>query len=115
MKVLLPAILSKVTSRRDRSYTLTFDTRELRGAEAATLLDQLQQEGWLLYSPNPDLKESDIPDEKANAMVGQKTQAQRLRGVIYRLWEQNGSNGNFEEYYRGVLEGLIEQIKERLD
>ena len=115
MKVLLPATLSKVASRKDRSYTLSFDTRELSGTEAATLLGELMNEGWLLYSPNEDLKEADVPDEKADSMTGQKTQAQRLRGVIYRLWEQNGKKGNSEDYYRSILESLIDQMKERLE
>lgn len=114
MKVTLPAILSGVASRKDRSYTLKFETRELRGEEAAILLDQLQAEGWLLFSSN-ELKEADIPDEKADSMTGQKTQAQRLRGVVYRLWEQNGKKGNSEEYYRTVMESLIDQLKEKLD
>lgn len=115
MKVLLPATLSKVASRKDRSYTLSFDTRELSGTEAATLLGELMNEGWLLYSPNEDLKEADVPDEKADSMTGQKTQAQRLRGVIYRLWEQNGKKGNSNEYYISVMESLIDQLKERLE
>ena len=37
-------------------------------------------------------------------MTGQKTQAQRLRGVIFRLWEQNGNKGDSETYYRAMLE-----------
>lgn len=114
MKVTLPAILSGVASRKDRSYTLKFETRELRGTEAAILLDELQAEGWLLFSSN-ELSEADIPDEKADSMTGQKTQAQRLRGVIFRLWEQNGKKGNSEEYYRTVMESLIDQLKEKLE
>lgn len=113
-KVMMPAILSGVASRKDKSYSLKFDTRELRGSEAAILLEQLQTEGWLLFSPN-ELNEKDIPDEKADSMTGQKTQAQRLRGVIFRLWEQNGKKGNSEEYYRSVMESLIEQLKEKLE
>jgi len=115
MKVLLPAQLTKVASRSDRSYALTFSTRELRGAEAAILLEELQKEGWLLYSPNNDLGETDIPKEKADPMLGTKTQAQRLRGVIYKIWEQNGAKGNFEQYYQTIMEGLIDQLKEKLE
>lgn len=114
MKVQLPAMLSGVASRKDKSYTLKFETRELRGSEAATLLDQMNSEGWLLFSPN-ELQEKDVPDEKADSMTGQKTQAQRLRGVVYRLWEQNGKKGNSEEYYRSVMESLIDQLKEKLE
>lgn len=114
MKVLLPAILSGVASRKDRSYSLKFDTRELQGQEAAILLDKLQQEGWLLFSPNADIDEADIPDEKADAMLGTKTQAQRLRAVLYRLYEQTGKQGDFETYYRSKMEYIIELFKEKL-
>lgn len=113
-KVTLPAIMGGVASRKDGSYTLKFDTRELRGTEAATLLDQMNSEGWLLFSPN-EIEEIDVPDEKADSMTGQKTQAQRLRSTIFRLWQQKGSKGNSEEYYRSVMEGLIEQLKEKLE
>lgn len=113
-KVQLAAQLLKISSRADRTYKLEFNTRELSGHEAATLLGELMNEGWLLWSPN-ELKESDVPDEKADAMLGTKTQAQRLRGVIYRLWEQKGKLGSFDDYYRSVLENMIEQIKEKLD
>lgn len=115
MKALLPAILTKITSRKDKSYSLTFDTRELRGNEAATLLDNLLSEGWLLWSPNEDLAESDAPTEKADALMGTKTPSQRLRNVLYIRWQQRGQNGKFEDYYRSALEAVIEQIKETLE
>lgn len=115
MKVLLPAILSKVASRKDRSYSLSFETRELGGSEASILLDSIQQEGWILFSPNEDLTEQDIPDEKADSMTGQKTQAQRLRAVVYILWEQKGKQGTFEDFYRSYMENIIDLVKEKLE
>ena len=104
-----------MASRKDRSYTLKFETRELSGESASALLGLIHNEGHLLFSPNDDLEEADIPDEKADSMTGQKTQAQRLRGVIYRLWEQNGKRGNSEDYYRSVTESLIDQLKAKLE
>jgi hypothetical protein len=112
-KVALPAVLNKVETRADRSLKLVFETREL-GEDAAVLFGMAHTEGWLLYSPN-EIKEADIPDEQADAMTGQKTQAQRLRGVIYRLWELNGKKGAFDNYYTGVMEQLIDQLKEKLN
>ena len=115
MKTLLPAGLKKVSSRADRSYDLTFSTRELGGEEAAFLLGQIHNEGWLLWGANEtDVTELDIPDEKADSMTGQKTQSQRLRAVIYVLWEQKGSKDKFEDFYRSYLESIIEQIKAKL-
>jgi len=114
MVVTLPAIFSKVTSRADKSYKLEFESRELSGDDAAILFGQLQQEGWLLYSPNP-LQESDIPDEKADSMTNKKTQAQRLRGALFKLWESKGQNGSFENYYQSQMELIIEQVKSKID
>lgn len=115
MKATFPAQLYKVNSKVDRSYSLTFVTRELGGVEAVALLDDLMNEGWLMWSSDNDLTDADVPDEKADSMTGQKTQAQRLRAVIYRLWEQKGKKGDSESYYRSIMESLIEQVKERLE
>ena len=114
IKAMLPAIFTKITSRVDKSYKVEFETRELSGEAAATLMSLLQNEGWLLFSPN-ELQEVDVPDEKADSMTGQKTQAQRLHGVIYRIWEAKGKPGTSDDYYRKIMEATIEQYKTELD
>lgn len=115
MKVQLPVILSGVASRKDRSYTLKFETRELSGDAAVMLMDNLLSEGFLLYSPNDDFTEEDIPTQKADAMAGTKTQSSRIRSVIFLIWKQNGSNGSFDSYYNSVTESLLDQLKAKLD
>lgn len=77
-------------------------------------MNMLQQEGYLLFAPNP-LQESDIPDEKADSMTNKKTQAQRLRGCLFKVWETKGSNGSFETYYQAQMELIISQVKEKID
>lgn len=115
MKVVLPAIFTKPVFKADGSVKLEFETREFNGQEATVIMEQRQKEGWLLFSPNKDMDIVDIPDERADAMTGQKTQAQRLRAVMFRLWEQKGKKGDFESYYRSMMEKIIEQMKEKLD
>lgn len=116
MKVILPAVFTRPVFRSDGSVRLEFDIREFSGEEAATLMEQRQKEGWLLFSPNKDLQDVvEIPDERADSMTGQKTQAQRLRGVIYRVWEKKGKPGDSESYYRSYMERLIEREKSNLD
>lgn len=110
----LSAQLLKVESRADRTYKLIFNTQELAGERAAKLLPLLQSQGWLLFSPE-ELDEADIPDEKPDFAAGNKTQAQRLRGVIYRIWEQKGSPGDSEIFYRTYMERIIEREKANLD
>lgn len=114
-KITLPVQFIKPVFKVDGSVKLEFETREMSGLESAILIDYRQHEGWLMFSPNNDLKEADVPDEKADSMTGQKTQAQRLRGVIYRLWEQNGRQGDSETYYKSMMEKVIDQLKEKLE
>lgn len=114
-KFSVPVQFVKPIFKVDRSVKLEFETRELNGLEIAILADSRQTEGWLVFSNSDDITEADIPDEKPDAMLGQKTQAQRLRGVIYRTWEQNGKKGDSETYYKMVMEKLIEQLKDKLE
>ena len=114
-KVTMAAQLTGVKTLKDRSLNLSFNTRELGGEDSAVLFNLAHTEGWLLFSANDDIEATDIPDEKADSMTGQKTQAQRLRGVIYRLWEQNGAKGNSEDYYRSQMEVLIDFVKGKLE
>jgi hypothetical protein len=114
MKVTLPAVFTRPVFRADGSVKLEFDTREFGGEDATILMEQRQKEGWLLFSPN-EIEVADIPDEKADSMTGQKTQAQRLRGVIYKIYEKRGKQGDFEGFYRAYMERLIEREKSNLD
>lgn len=115
MKVVLPAQLLKVESKSDRTYKLIFNTRELRGTEAADLLSEIMNEGYLVYASTSEIDDTDVPKEKADSGVGAKTHSQRLRAVLYVYWEQGGKKGSFEDFYRGQMELLIEHIKEKLD
>lgn len=115
-KIILPVLFVNPVFKVDGSVKLIFETRELSGVDIAVLADYRMKEGWLMFGANEkDLKEAEVPNEKADPMTGQKTQAQRLRGTIYRLWEQNGKKGDSESYYKSIMESLIEQLKEKLE
>lgn len=108
----VPAEVVGMSPKADKSWKLTFETRELSGPEVTILADNLQAEGWLVYSPN-EIEAPDIP--KAQADSGNKTQSQRLRDVTYILWKQKGEKGDFEMFYRVTMERLIEFVKGKLE
>lgn len=114
MKVTLSAQLLKVESRSDKTYKLIFNTQELKGEQAAALLPLLQSQGWLLFDPQ-EIDEADIPDYKPDKLTGQKSQAARIRGALYRKWEQQGKNGDFEMFYNIATERYLDQIKASLE
>lgn len=114
-KVTLPAIFTGIQSKVDGSYKLTFNTREFGGQDAAVLLAMANMECWLLVAPDDSLDSVDVPKARPDAGTGQKTPGQRLRGVLFVLWSQSGKPGDFEDWYRQKLEGLISQYKSKLD
>lgn len=116
MKVVFQAVVDKVETKKDNSLKITsFTAREMSATEMAALFSYKNRECWMLLSADDDLTEADVPDEKPDTMTGQKTKAQRLRAVIYRVWEQQGRKGTSEDHYNRVMEGIIDQMKEKLE
>lgn len=111
--VSVPATVSGMSPRQDRSWKINFETRELSGEEVKILADNFQGEGWLLFKPNSDgFSIDEVPTAKADA--GLKSPSQRLRGAIMVMYSQAGAKGDPEAYYRTVMEKLIEQVKSKL-
>lgn len=103
------------TFRKDRCGTVKFTSaRELTKDERELLLEAgvNDQLGWVMWAPN-QFQTGDLPSEPATD--DNKTPAKRLRDVLFVLWKQEGSRGDFEVFYRERMEKLIDFIKAKLD
>ena len=88
--IILPAILESFRSLKDKSYKIVFESNELTPEQVVGLNAGLGAFGYLAFKKDPfkqsekdmiDSLEVDFEDKK-------KSQGQRLRAVLYRLWEQ---------------------------
>ena len=113
MKVTFPVLIDSIRTLKDRSVKIVLETREFSPDESAILFSLRGSEAWALLSPAP-LEEDDIPDEPVYQSSG-KSPSQRLRNVLYVLWQQKGSIGEFDTFYRERIEGIIAKIKEKLE
>ena len=86
---ILPAILESFRSLKDRSFKIVFESNELSPEQVVGLNESLGDFGYLAFKKDAfkqsekdmmDKLESDFEDKR-------KTPGQRLRGVLYRLWE----------------------------
>lgn len=114
MKVSLPVIIDTISTKKDGSVKLVIETREMPPNEMSVVFGLRNTEAWAVFAPNK-VQENDVPTTQADAGVGTKTPAQRIRAVLYRLWEQSGKQGEFETYYAAKMERLIDQLKEKLE
>ena len=108
----VPAILTSFSTRADGGASVRFVTNEISDAEFLILKKSHNQFGYLLFKENP-FQPSDIPTEVAED--ASKTSSKRLRATLYVLWQQKGSQSDFEAYYRTQMEKIITHVKTKLD
>lgn len=106
------AILNRISYTADGGLSLGFVTQELDTASKVIASEYHKALGWLCFKAN-EWQDEELP--KSEATDGRKSYGQRLRGVLYRLWEQGAKDVDFDTFYRRRMEALIDKIKEKLN
>ena len=97
------ALIDKITTMKDRSIKITLITPEL---DAQTMAE-------LFLSVNNQVLNVDIPEDISE----QKSKSQRLRAVLYRVWENKYKDkfNTFELFYNSEMERILEHYKNKID
>lgn len=111
-QVQFAALVDSLATKKDGSIKVVIETQELAPQSVGELLEYRQKVVYVTLTETA-VDEVEVPDEPVER--GRKTQGQRLRAVLYLLWEAKGKPGDPEDYYRRTMEKLIEQYKEKLD
>ena len=111
----IPAAVTKIETTPDRGLKLTILTQELTASARSLIFGFHQKLGYFCFAEReiPDEVVAGLPEFKAE-FKGEKTPAQRLRAVFYRIWERRGRQGSFDEYYKARMEEIIEHFKKGL-
>jgi len=104
-------IITGVRSKVDGSLGLTMATPELTSEEKAAVMDL---QGHNLICTFVPLDEKNAPKLKVDKELETKTPSNRLRNVMYVLWEQEGAKGEFDDFYKRQMEKVIEVFKGKL-
>lgn len=115
-KILLPVCLESYRPRKDKSFTLTFSTAEIREHEMLAINQLHGKIGALLFTEKNVIDENDLVKLDAiDKEINNKSQAQRLRSVLFLLHQQNGgTNSDFKAFYENTTEKIINHYKEKL-
>jgi formylmethanofuran dehydrogenase subunit A len=74
---------------------------ELQGVELDMLLKPISAEP--------------VTTREIKSQLAQKTQSERIRGILFVWYKQLGEPGEWEIFYRHETEKFIEQIKQKLN
>ena len=114
-KLITPAILNSYRPKKDKSVSITFETDEKNGHQIMELHGLTGSYGALVFKPEEQLTTAEIKEiDELDLEVSGKTKAQRLRNVLYKVWETTASEYEFKDFYAERMEGLIDKAKEEI-
>jgi len=104
------AIITGLRAKVDGSLGLSVSTPELSASEKVAFMELQNHNCSMLIQPEGTAVMVNV--EKC--MEG-KTPSERLRGVFYILWKQDGSKGTFQTYYATKMEQLKDHFKSKIE
>ncbi len=114
--ILLAAEVEGVRTRKDRTLGITLGTAEL-SAEQAGQIFGIQHRETVVYICVKGISEDEM--SKVDAIDGEfktKSQSQRIRNVLFKLWEQSPEDfKTFDQYYHFKTEKIIEHLKSKIE
>lgn len=115
--IILPAILGSIRSLQDGSLKLCFDSQELSPANVGEIFSHRGKLVALYISPKETIPQREIDQiDSVDVDMPGKTKSQRVRNVLYRIWElQPEGHKTFEGYYAQKMEEHINNLKTVLD
>lgn len=116
--IILPATLENLRTLKDGSLKIQFETLELTPQDTLGLLENMNKFGYLAFKKEPfgEAEKKVIEDLETEFENKGKTPSQRLRSVLYLMWQKN--NEGFDtsvRHYDHYLEKIINHYKSKLD
>ena len=117
LKILTAGQLDGYQRRKDKTVSLRFITQEKTSGEIADIDRLVDTFGILYFRGQEKLNQDEVEELDAielDLYDEPKSQSQRLRNVLYKIWQQN-EEGQFREFYRHETERIIQHYKNKLD
>lgn len=115
--LIVPAEIESIQSRKDRSWKFVCGTGELSPDQVGELSRTQNQAVYVAIKVDQfKSAETEILEsmESGYEETG-KTQSQRIRAVLFKLYAQNKEGySDFEAFYRAKTEKYIEHLKTKI-
>jgi len=114
--IIIPVIIEGVSTRKDNTISVKLACNELSPSDIGVVMSMHNKYAYCAIKPENFTKtELDmIQNLKVSDDIG-KSPSQRLRGVLYRTFEnENEGFKNFESYYTNKMETIITHLKNKL-
>lgn len=104
--------IGSVTRKQDNSCRFSTYTPAFSVMETAELMELQHINLDIFFKPLDTTPDDILTIDKD---FSPKTSSHRLRDVLYVLWKQLGEKGDFNSYYQGMMDKVINHFKEKLE
>lgn len=113
--LLIPVYVESVSTRKDKTVKLILGTQELSPATAGQIFNLMNTLSIAYISPKSvNQNEIDQVDQLDPEFEG-KTQSQRIRAVLFKLFQQDAEGfKDFDAYYKSKTEKIIDHLKTKI-
>lgn len=114
--LLISTYVENISTRKDKSVKITLGTQELTPSKAGELFTLLNSLAVTYISPK-EISQREIDQvDKLDPEFEGKTQSQRIRNVLFILWQQDPEGfREFDMYYKRKTEGIIDDLKAKIN
>lgn len=115
--ILLAAQIEGITTRKDKTVKIVLGTQELSPLLAGQIFSLQDRIICCYISEKETISQSEKDQVDAlDPEFGGKSQSQRLRNVLYILFEKNPRGfTTFDAFYKHHTEQIIENLKKKID
>ena len=117
MNWIIPAIIAKISSRADKTWSITINTNELTPKTVSEISANLNSFGYLAFKEDSfKTQEIELMDSfKADYDDKGISPAKRLKNVLYRVWENdNHGYSDYEKFYDFEMTKITNHFKSKL-
>jgi len=114
IKIQFSAQIDNIMAKKDRTLSLKLGTQELGSEDSSYLLSLMGKQLWIGLAET-EIESLEVPDVVPE-MKGEKSPSQRLKAIIYKIWElKSGQKQPFPSYYEDYMFKLCESLKGKLE
>lgn len=115
--ILLPATIENITTRKDHTVKIVLGTQELSPGKAGEVFNLMNKLATVYISEKETIPQRELDQvDQIDPEFGGKTQSQRIRNVLYILFEKDKEGfKDFDQYYHSKTEKYIEHLKSKID
>ena len=114
--ILIGGQIESISTRKDKTIKITIGSQELTPNQSTDIFLLNQAFCYIGFKIEPFTQSEEVLIAGLKSEINQKTPSQRLRSILYKLYEQdNKGYKDFGTFYAVEMERIIEHYKTKLE